>query len=144
MSLFQQEVGDAEYGNIFEKIPQGPLPWNTTPVGFGLGWVAIPIVDDPLGGMEITGQKGFAKKWLTNFDGDRRINRSRKTRESPYKGGYDVSGQSRCCEGRIKELVQASPLDKKDLALEKETANYPRIEKFLLQLKEIQKQYWKS
>jgi len=28
--------------------------------------------------------------------------------------------------------------------LEKEKANYPRIEKLLLQLKEIQKQYWKS
>jgi hypothetical protein len=41
----------------------------------------------------------------------------------------------------LKELSQASPLDKKEL-LEKEKANYPRIEKFLLQLKEIQKQYW--
>jgi len=43
----------------------------------------------------------------------------------------------------LKELAQASSLNKKDL-LEKEKVNYPRIEKLLLQLKEIQKKYWKS
>jgi acetoin utilization deacetylase AcuC-like enzyme len=59
------------------------------------------------------------------------------------EGGYDVSGQSRSVKAILKELVRDSPLDKKDL-LEKEKANYPRIERFLQQIKEIQRQYWKS
>jgi len=59
------------------------------------------------------------------------------------EGGYDVSGESRSVKAVLKELTQASPLDKKDFP-EKEKVNYPRIEKFLLQLKEIQKGYWKS
>ncbi len=59
------------------------------------------------------------------------------------EGGYDVSGESRSVKAVLKELVQASSLDRKDL-LEKEKANYPRIEKSLLQLKEIHKRYWKS
>jgi acetoin utilization deacetylase AcuC-like enzyme len=59
------------------------------------------------------------------------------------EGGYDISGQSRSVKAVLKELAQASPPDKKDF-LEKEKANYSRIEKFLLQLKEIQKQYWKN
>jgi acetoin utilization deacetylase AcuC-like enzyme len=59
------------------------------------------------------------------------------------EGGYDVSGQSRSVKAVLKELAQASPLEKKDL-LEKEKVNYPRIERFILQLKEIQKKYWKN
>jgi acetoin utilization deacetylase AcuC-like enzyme len=59
------------------------------------------------------------------------------------EGGYDVGGQMRSVKAVLEELSQAFPLDKKDL-LEKEKADYPRIEKFLLQLKEIQKRYWKS
>jgi acetoin utilization deacetylase AcuC-like enzyme len=59
------------------------------------------------------------------------------------EGGYDVSGQSRSVKAVLKELAHVSPLDKKDL-LEKEEADYPRIGGFLLQLKEIQKRYWKS
>jgi hypothetical protein len=59
------------------------------------------------------------------------------------EGGYDVSGESRSVKAVLKELVRASPLDKRNLQ-EKENANYPQIEKFLLQLKEIQKKYWKS
>jgi len=59
------------------------------------------------------------------------------------EGGYDVSGQSRSVKAVLQELAQASPLKKEDL-LEKEKAQYPRIERFILQLKEIQKKYWKN
>ena len=59
------------------------------------------------------------------------------------EGGYDVSGESRSVKAVLKELTQAAPLDKRDL-VEKEKADYPLIEKFLLQLREIQKKYWKS
>jgi hypothetical protein len=45
-------------------------------------------------------------------------------------------------KGVLKELAQVSPLDKKEL-LEKEK-DYPKIEPFILQLKEIQRPYWKS
>jgi acetoin utilization deacetylase AcuC-like enzyme len=59
------------------------------------------------------------------------------------EGGYNVTSQRRSVKAVLEELSQASPLEKNDL-LEKEKADYPRIEKFLLQLKEIQKRYWKN
>ena len=59
------------------------------------------------------------------------------------EGGYDVSGQSRSVKEVLKEIAQSSPLDKKGL-LEKEKANYHQIERFINQLKEIQRRYWKS
>jgi hypothetical protein len=43
----------------------------------------------------------------------------------------------------LKELAQVSSLDKKEI-LEKEKANALRMERFLNQLKEIQKRYWKN
>jgi acetoin utilization deacetylase AcuC-like enzyme len=59
------------------------------------------------------------------------------------EGGYDVSGQGRSVKTVLKELAQTSPLDKKDL-LEKEKNDYSRIGGLILQLKGIQKQYWKT
>jgi acetoin utilization deacetylase AcuC-like enzyme len=59
------------------------------------------------------------------------------------EGGYDVAGQRRSVKAVLKELAQISPLDKRDL-LEKEEANTSRTERFILQLKEIQKRYWKN
>jgi hypothetical protein len=43
----------------------------------------------------------------------------------------------------LEELSQALPLEKGDL-LEREKADFPKIEPFILQLKEIQKRYWKN
>jgi hypothetical protein len=43
----------------------------------------------------------------------------------------------------LEELSQALPLDKTDL-LEEERVKNPGMEKFLLQLKGIQKRYWKN
>jgi acetoin utilization deacetylase AcuC-like enzyme len=59
------------------------------------------------------------------------------------EGGYDVSGQSRSVKAVLKELARVSPLEKKEM-LEKEKDNYSRVERFINQLKEIQKRYWKT
>jgi acetoin utilization deacetylase AcuC-like enzyme len=96
--------------------------------------------DDPLGGMEVT-EKGFAR--MTQVLMEIAEATAQGKLAITLEGGYDVSGQSRSVKAVLKELAQASPLERKDL-LEKENANYPRLERFILQLKEIQKRYWKS
>jgi acetoin utilization deacetylase AcuC-like enzyme len=132
-------ASDAEYGNIFEKILK-PIALEYRPqlilvsAGFDIHY------DDPLGGMEVT-EKGFAR--MTQILMEIAEATAQGKLVITLEGGYDVSGQSRSVKAILKELVRDSPLDKKDL-LEKEKANYPRIERFLQQIKEIQRQYWKS
>jgi len=136
---FSTGGGDAEYGNVFEKILR-PIALEYQPqlilvsAGFDIHY------DDPLGGMEVT-EKGFAR--MAQILMEIAESTAQGKLVITLEGGYDVSGQSRSVEAVLKELTQVSPLEKKDL-LDKEKANYPRIEKFLLQLKEIQKRYWKS
>jgi len=132
-------AGDPEYGNIFEKILK-PIALEYRPqlilvsAGFDIHY------DDPLGGMEVT-EKGFARMIQILMEIAEATAQGKLV--ITLEGGYDVSGQSRSVKAILKELVQDSPLDKKDL-LEKEKANYPRIERFLQQIKEIQIRYWKS
>jgi acetoin utilization deacetylase AcuC-like enzyme len=59
------------------------------------------------------------------------------------EGGYNVAAQRRSVKAVLEELSQALPLDKEDL-LERERADFPQIEPFILQLKEIQRRYWKN
>jgi acetoin utilization deacetylase AcuC-like enzyme len=59
------------------------------------------------------------------------------------EGGYNVAAQRRSVKAVLEELSQAAPFEKSDL-LEKEKAQYPQMEPFILQLKEIQRRYWKS
>jgi acetoin utilization deacetylase AcuC-like enzyme len=131
--------GDADYGNIFEKFLK-PIALEYQPqlvlvsAGFDVH------TDDPLGGMEVT-EKGFAR--MTQVLMEIADATAQGKLVITLEGGYDVSGQSRSVKAVIKELARVSPLDRKDL-LEKEKANYPRIETSLLQLKQIQKRYWKS
>jgi acetoin utilization deacetylase AcuC-like enzyme len=132
-------VGDAEYGNIFEKFLK-PIALEYQPQLILVSAGFDTHHDDPLGGMEVT-EKGFAR--MTQVLMEIAESTAQGKLVITLEGGYDVSGESRSVKAVLKELVQASPLDKKDLQ-EKEKANYPRIEKFLLQLKEIQKKYWKS
>jgi acetoin utilization deacetylase AcuC-like enzyme len=130
---------DSEYGNIFENFLK-PIALEYQPqlilvsAGFDIHH------DDPLGGMEVT-EKGFAR--MAQILMGIAESTAQGKLVITLEGGYDVSGQSRSVKAVLKELAQASPLDKKDL-LEKEKTNYPQIEKLLLQLKEIQKRYWKS
>jgi len=131
--------GDADYGNIFQEILK-PIALEYQPqlilvsAGFDIHY------DDPLGGMEVT-EKGFARmtQILMEIAGATAQGRLAITLE----GGYDVDGQRRSVKAVLKELAQLSPVDKSDL-LEKEKANASRTERFVLQLKEIQKPYWKS
>ena len=130
---------DADYGNIFQKILK-PIALEYQPQLILVSAGFDTHYDDPLGGMEVT-EKGFAR--MTQILMEIAEATAQEKLAITLEGGYDVSGQSRSVKAVLKELAHASPLDKKDL-LEKEKANYPRIEKLILQLKEIQKRYWKS
>ena len=132
-------AGDTDYGNIFEKFLK-PIALEYQPQLILVSAGFDTHHDDPLGGMEVT-EKGFAR--MTQILMEIAESTAQGRLVFTLEGGYDVSGESRSVKAVFKELTQASPLDKKDL-LEKEKAHYPRIEKFLLQLKEIQKGYWKS
>ena len=131
--------GDADYGNIFQKILK-PIALEYRPqlilvsAGFDIHY------DDPLGGMKVT-EKGFAR--MTQLLMEIAEVTAQGKLAITLEGGYDVAGQGRSVKAVLKELAQISPLDKRDL-LEKEEANASRTERFLLQLKEIQKRYWKS
>ncbi len=132
-------AGDADYANIFEKFLK-PIALEYQPQLVLVSAGFDTHQDDPLGGMEVT-EKGYARMAQILME------IAESTAEGKLvlalEGGYDVSGESRSVKAVLKELVQASSLDKKEL-LEKEKTNYPRIEKSLLQLKEIHKRYWKS
>ncbi len=130
---------DADYGNIFQKILK-PIALEYQPQLILVSAGFDTHYDDPLGGMEVT-EKGFAR--MTQILIEIAEATAQGKLAITLEGGYDVSGQSRSVKAVLKELAHASPLDKKDL-LEKEKTNYPRIEKLILQLKEIQKRYWKS
>jgi acetoin utilization deacetylase AcuC-like enzyme len=132
-------AGDSDYGNIFEKFLK-PIALEYQPQLILVSAGFDTHHDDPLGGMEVT-EKGFAR--MTQILMEIAESTAQGRLVFTLEGGYDVSGESRSVKAVLKELTQASPLDKKDL-LEREKANYPRIEKFLLQLKEIHKGYWKS
>ena len=130
---------DADYGNIFEKILK-PIALEYRPqlvlvsAGFDTHY------DDPLGGMEVT-EKGFAR--MTQILMEIADTTAQGKLAITLEGGYDVSGQSRSVKAVLKELSRVSPLDKKEM-LEKEKNNYSRVERFINQLKEIQKRYWKT
>jgi len=132
-------AGDSEYGNIFEKFLK-PIALEYRPqlilvsAGFDIH------SDDPLGGMEVT-EKGFAR--MTRVLMEVAAETAQGKLAITLEGGYDVSGQGRSVKGVLKELAGVSQLDQKDF-LEKEKADYPRIERLLLQLKEIQRPHWKT
>jgi acetoin utilization deacetylase AcuC-like enzyme len=132
-------AGDTEYGIIFEEILK-PIALEYQPqlilvsAGFDIHY------DDPLGGMEVT-EKGFARMTQILMEIAEATAQGRLA--ITLEGGYDVAGQKRSVKAVLEELSQASPPKKQDL-LEKEKKDYPRVEPFILQLKEIQRRYWKS
>jgi len=136
---FSTGVGDAEYGTIFEKILK-PIALEYKPqlilvsAGFDIHH------DDPLGGMEVT-EKGFSR--MTQILMEIAEATTQGKLALTLEGGYDVAGQGRSVKAVLKELAQASPVQKGDL-LEKEKAGHAGIERLIAQLKEIQRRYWKS
>jgi acetoin utilization deacetylase AcuC-like enzyme len=95
---------------------------------------------DPLGGMEVT-PKGFSRLAQVVMEIADATAHGRIV--LTLEGGYSVAGQRDSVKAVLKELAQDSPLDKKDL-LEKEKMDYPGVERSILQIKEVQKRYWKS
>ncbi|MGB9629392.1 MAG: histone deacetylase, partial [Thermodesulfobacteriota bacterium] len=130
---------DSDYGNIFEKFLK-PIALEYQPelvlvsAGFDTHY------NDPLGGMEVT-ENGFAR--MTQILIEIAETTAQGRLAITLEGGYDVQGQSRSVKAVLKELAQVSTLDKNS-CLEKERSDYSRVERFIQQLKEIQKPYWKS
>jgi acetoin utilization deacetylase AcuC-like enzyme len=130
---------DSLYGNYFDSILK-PIALEYKPqlvlisAGFDIHY------NDPLGGMEVT-PKGFSR--LTQILMEIAEETAREKLVITLEGGYSISGQCQSVKAVLKELSQNSPLDKKDL-LEKEKEDYPRLEQSILQIKAIQRRYWKS
>ncbi|OGP55205.1 MAG: histone deacetylase [Deltaproteobacteria bacterium RBG_13_52_11b] len=130
---------DSLYGNYFDSILK-PIALEYKPqlvlvsAGFDIHY------DDPLGGMEVT-PKGFSR--LTQILMEIAEAAAHGKLVITLEGGYSISGQCQSVKAVLKELSQNSPLDKKDL-LEKEKEDCPRLEQSILQIKAIQRRYWKS
>lgn len=132
-------AGDAEYGNLFEMVIK-PIALEYQPQLVLISAGFDTHYDDPLGGMEVT-EKGFAR--MTQILMEIAEATAQGKLVITLEGGYDVSGQGRSVKAVLKELAQVSPLDKEEI-LEKEKNDFSRIGGLILQLKEIQKPYWKS
>jgi acetoin utilization deacetylase AcuC-like enzyme len=130
---------DSLYGNYFNAILK-PIALEYKPqlvlvsAGFDIHY------DDPLGGMEVT-PIGFSR--LTQILMEIAEATARGKLLVTLEGGYSVSGQCQSVKAVLKELSQSSPVDMKE-ALEKEKEDYPQVEQSILQIKAIQKRYWKS
>jgi len=131
--------GDADYGNIFQKFLK-PIALEYQPQLVLVSAGFDTHGDDPLGGMEVT-ERGFAR--MTQILMEIAEATAGGKLAIILEGGYDVTAESRSVKEVLKELAQTSPCDKRDL-LEKEAQESSRTEGFILQLKEIQKRYWKS
>lgn len=132
-------AGDPEYGNIFEEILK-PIAIEYKPqlilvsAGFDIHY------NDPLGGMEVT-EKGFAR--MTQILMEIAHETSEGKLAFTLEGGYDVIGQGNSVLAVLRELIENSQSDKREL-FENEKRYYARIERLILQLKEIQRKYWRS
>lgn len=132
-------AGDTEYGILFEKILK-PIALEYQPQLILLSAGFDTHYNDPLGGMEVT-ERGFAR--MTQILMEIAAATTQGKLAFTLEGGYNVAAERRSVKAVIEELSQGQPLDKTDLVQE-EKAKYPEMEKFLLQLKGIQKRYWKN
>lgn len=132
-------AGDTEYGILFEKILK-PIALEYQPQLILVSAGFDTHYNDPLGGMEVT-ERGFAR--MTQILMEIAAATTQGKLAFTLEGGYNVAAERRSVKAVIEELSQGQPLDKTDLVQE-EKAKYPEMEKFLLQLKGIQKRYWKN
>ncbi|HUL28954.1 MAG TPA: histone deacetylase [Thermodesulfobacteriota bacterium] len=132
-------AGDPEYGILFEKILK-PIALEYQPQLILVSAGFDTHYNDPLGGMEVT-ERGFAR--MTQILMEIAAATTQGKLAFTLEGGYNVAAERRSVKAVIEELSQGQPLDKTDL-VEEEKAKYPEMEKFLLQLKGIQKRYWKN
>lgn len=132
-------ASDTEYGIIFDKILK-PISLEYQPQLILVSAGFDTHYNDPLGGMDVT-ERGFAR--MTQILMEIADATAQGKLVFTLEGGYNVSAQRRSVKAVLEELSQALPLDKDEL-VEREKADYPQIEPFILQLKEIQKRYWKK
>ena len=130
---------DSVYATFFESILK-PIALEYRPELVLVSAGFDTYYDDPLGGMGVT-PAGFSR--LTQIVLEIAEATAHGRVAMTLEGGYNISGQCESVKAVLKELAQASPLDKKGL-LEKEKADYSRIEPAILQVKEVQRKYWKS
>ena len=131
--------GDPEYGVIFDKILR-PIALEYKPQLILVSAGFDTHSDDPLGGMSVT-DNGFVR--MTQILMEIAQATAKGKMAVTLEGGYDVSAQSRSVKAVLKELAQVSSADKNDL-LERESTGYARIERWIEQIKGIQRRYWKS
>ncbi|MBP1708500.1 MAG: histone deacetylase family protein [Deltaproteobacteria bacterium] len=130
---------DSVYGVFFESLVK-PIALEYRPqlvlvsAGFDTHY------DDPLGGMDVT-PDGYAR--MTQILMEIADTTAQGRLAVTLEGGYSISGQKESVKAVLKELAQISPLPKEDL-FDKEKAAYPRLQKAILQIKDIQRKYWKS
>ncbi len=130
---------DTVYGIFFESILK-PIALEYQPqlvlvsAGFDTHY------DDPLGGEDVT-PVGFAR--MTQILMEIADSTAHGRLALTLEGGYSISGEEESVKAVLKELAQISPLPKEDL-LKKEKTAHARLEKAVLQIKDIQKRYWKS
>ncbi len=130
---------DSVYGLFFETLLR-PIALEYQPelvlvsAGFDIHH------DDPLGGMRVT-ETGFSRMTQILMEIAEATAGGRLV--ITLEGGYSVSGQRDSVKAVLRELRQVSPIDKRRL-LEQEKQDFPRVERAILQIKEIQRAYWKS
>lgn len=130
---------DSLFGNYFNSILR-PIALEYNPqlilvsAGFDIHY------DDPLGGMEVT-PKGFAR--LTQIVMEIAEATAEGKLAMTLEGGYSISGESQSVKAVLQELSRQSPPEIEDLR-EKEKENLPRLERAILQIKDIQEKYWKT
>jgi acetoin utilization deacetylase AcuC-like enzyme len=132
-------VGDAAYGIIFENVLK-PIALEYQPQLILVSAGFDTHYKDPLGGMDVT-ERGYAR--MTQILMEIAEATTQGKLALTLEGGYNVISQRWSVKAVLEELSQALPLEKGDL-LEREKAYLPKIEPFILQLKEIQKRYWKN
>jgi acetoin utilization deacetylase AcuC-like enzyme len=131
--------GDVEYETLFETILR-PIALQYKPqlilvsAGFDIHY------NDPLGGMEVT-EGGFAE--LVRILMEIAAATAEERLIFSLEGGYSVSGQRDSVREVLKELAGfATPREKPPQG--KGKPSLARIEKTLLQVREIQSRYWKD
>jgi len=130
---------DSDYGIFFDSILK-PIALEFKPELVLVSAGFDTHHDDPLGGMEVT-PEGYARMTqilmeIANVTAQGKL-------VLTLEGGYSISGERDSVKAVLQELLQESPLEKQDL-LEKEKADTPRVERAVLQIKNIQKRYWKA
>ena len=130
---------DSVYATFFESILK-PIALEYRPELVLVSAGFDTYYDDPLGGMEVT-PAGFSR--LTEIVLEIAEATAQGRVAMTLEGGYNISGQCESVKAVLKELAQDSPFDKRSL-LEREKADYSRIEPAVLQVKEVHRKYWKS